>query len=100
MWRDNYIAVDWGTTNRRAWLVDSEGRVSAEFADALGLMSVPPNGFESAVAPVQGREKGESAPIPVHAAAHIAGVVAEIAARGRTERRPRPPVSSQPHAAD
>ena len=55
MWRDNYIAVDWGTTNRRAWLVDSEGRVSAEFADALGLMSVPPNGFESAVADIRAK---------------------------------------------
>ena len=66
----------------------------------LRLKEAAKLGFESAVAPVQGREKGESAPIPVHAAAHIAGVVAEIAARGRTERRPRPPVSSQPHAAD
>ena len=49
MWRENYIVVDWGTTNRRAWLVDPDGNIPAEFADALGLMSVPPNGFETAV---------------------------------------------------
>ena len=44
-------------------------------------------GFSSAVAPAQPREKGEAAPIAVNAAAHIAGVVADIAARGRTDRR-------------
>lgn len=55
MWNDSYIAVDWGTTNRRAWLVDREGGVADEFADALGLLSVPPNGFEPAVASI--REK-------------------------------------------
>lgn len=49
MWRENYIAVDWGTTNRRAWLIDPGGNVANEFADALGLMSVPQNGFEVAV---------------------------------------------------
>ena len=55
MWRQNYIAVDWGTTNRRAWLVDAEGNSIAEFADNLGLMSVPPAGFAPAVAEI--REK-------------------------------------------
>lgn len=55
MWRENYIAVDWGTTNRRAWLIDSQGMVAAAFSDALGLMSVPPNGFEDAVVDLRSR---------------------------------------------
>ena len=25
-WADGFIAVDWGTTNRRAYLIDSDGR--------------------------------------------------------------------------
>ena len=55
---------------------------------ALRLKEAAKLGFESAVAPAQPREKGEAAPIPVNAAAHISGVVADIAARGRTDRRP------------
>ena len=54
-WRGNYIAVDWGTTNRRAWLVNHAGDIASEFADDLGLTSVPQNGFEQAVAEI--REK-------------------------------------------
>ena len=53
MWRQNYIAVDWGTTNRRAWLIDAQGNVAGEFSDNLGLMSVPPAGFDSAVAEIR-----------------------------------------------
>jgi len=47
-WRDGYIAVDWGTTNRRAYLIDSAGRLADEFADDLGLMAVPKGGFDAA----------------------------------------------------
>jgi 2-dehydro-3-deoxygalactonokinase len=52
-WSENYIAVDWGTTNRRAWLIDSNGRIAAQFADELGAMSVPACGFENAVADIR-----------------------------------------------
>lgn len=55
MWRETYIAVDWGTTNRRAWLVGPDGNVAAEFADAFGLMAVPPNGFEMAVQDIRAK---------------------------------------------
>lgn len=48
MWHATYIAVDWGTTNRRAWLIKSNGDVVAEFKDHLGLMSVPAGGFDAA----------------------------------------------------
>lgn len=52
-WNENYIAVDWGTTNRRAWLIDSKGEIAAQFADEFGLMSVPAGGFEHAVADIR-----------------------------------------------
>ncbi|NJC04258.1 2-dehydro-3-deoxygalactonokinase [Sphingomonas kaistensis] len=54
MWTDGYIAVDWGTTNRRAWRVRA-GAVEAEFADDLGFTSVPPGGFPAEVATVRER---------------------------------------------
>lgn len=44
-----YIAVDWGTTNRRAWLIDNEGNVLDQLADQMGVLSVSANGFEKAV---------------------------------------------------
>ncbi|MFN3621060.1 2-dehydro-3-deoxygalactonokinase [Sphingorhabdus sp.] len=53
MWHAKYIAVDWGTTNRRAWLIDSSGSVESEFKDHLGLMSVPKGGFDSAAADIR-----------------------------------------------
>lgn len=53
MWQGKYIAVDWGTTNRRAWLVEPDGKVSAEMADQMGLLSVSPEGFEAAVSDVR-----------------------------------------------
>lgn len=53
MWRGNYIAVDWGTTNRRAWLLDPDGNVCAEMADEMGLLSVSSGGFENAVANIR-----------------------------------------------
>ena len=55
MWRQNYIAVDWGTTNRRAWLIGAHGKVAGEFSDNLGLLSVPPAGFDSAVAEIRSK---------------------------------------------
>jgi 2-dehydro-3-deoxygalactonokinase len=54
-WRDGYIAVDWGTTNRRAYLIDASGRLADEFADDLGLMAVTPGGFDAAAAKIRER---------------------------------------------
>lgn len=53
MWHAEYIAVDWGTTNRRAWRMDCNAQVIAEFADDLGLMAVPTDGFDSAAAEIR-----------------------------------------------
>ncbi|GAA4004477.1 2-dehydro-3-deoxygalactonokinase [Sphingomonas humi] len=54
MWTEGYIAVDWGTTNRRAWRV-RDGRVEEEFADDLGFTSVPSGGFPAAVEQIRQR---------------------------------------------
>lgn len=42
---ERFIAVDWGTTNRRAWLIDRSTGVVAGYADNRGLMSVTTGGF-------------------------------------------------------
>lgn len=54
-WADGFIAVDWGTTNRRAYLVDARGECAREFEDEKGILSVPAGGFEAAVAEVRER---------------------------------------------
>lgn len=48
-WPDGFIAVDWGTTNRRAYRFDRGGSSVAAFEDERGVLSVPPGGFPAAV---------------------------------------------------
>ena len=52
-WTDGFIAVDWGTTNRRAYLIDSEGKRTQEFEDSKGVLSVPEGGFPAAIAEIR-----------------------------------------------
>ncbi len=54
-WADGFIAVDWGTTNRRAYSVEGDGRCSNEFEDDKGVLSVPSGGFEAAVGEIRSR---------------------------------------------
>jgi len=54
-WHEGYIAVDWGTTNRRAWLIGGDGAVLAEMEDDRGVLSVPEGGFPEAVAALRAR---------------------------------------------
>jgi len=54
-WADGFIAVDWGTTNRRAYLIDSSGERTDEFEDHKGVLSVPAGGFPAAVAEIRER---------------------------------------------
>lgn len=54
-WSQGYIAVDWGTTNRRAWRLGPDGAVADEMEDGRGILSVPAGGFHEAV--VQIRER-------------------------------------------
>ena len=52
---EGFIAADWGTTNRRAYLLDPEGRCIDECEDDKGIMSVPKGGFSDAVAEIRER---------------------------------------------
>jgi 2-dehydro-3-deoxygalactonokinase len=54
-WADGFIAVDWGTTNRRAYLIDSSGARVDEFEDGKGALSVPKGEFPAAVAEIRER---------------------------------------------
>jgi 2-dehydro-3-deoxygalactonokinase len=54
-WAEGFIAVDWGTTNRRGYRVEAGGRMAAEFEDDQGILKVGPGGFEAALAEVIGR---------------------------------------------
>ena len=54
-WADGFIAVDWGTTNRRAYLIGKSGERLDEFEDHQGVLSVSTGGFEAAVAEIRER---------------------------------------------
>ena len=54
-WAEGFIAADWGTTNRRAYLVSGEGRCVDEMEDGKGVLSVPAGGFGDAVAEIRER---------------------------------------------
>ena len=49
-WSKEFIAVDWGTTNRRAYLIGADGSVRAEVADDLGVATMERDAFPDAVA--------------------------------------------------
>ena len=48
-WDSGFIAVDWGTTNRRGYLLDGGGSLVDEMEDDQGILSVGPDGFPAAV---------------------------------------------------
>ena len=54
-WSASFIAVDWGTTNRRAYLLDASGRVVADMEDDQGVTAIPPGGFAAAVDAIRQR---------------------------------------------
>jgi 2-dehydro-3-deoxygalactonokinase len=54
-WAEGFIAVDWGTTNRRAYAIDTEGNCIGELADDRGVLSIAAGGFETATGEI--REK-------------------------------------------
>jgi 2-dehydro-3-deoxygalactonokinase len=54
-WSEGFIAVDWGTTNRRAYLIGAGGRQSEEFEDDKGILRVEAGGFPAAVAEIRER---------------------------------------------
>jgi 2-dehydro-3-deoxygalactonokinase len=54
-WTAGFIAVDWGTTNRRAYRLDASGHCIEEFDDDKGVLAVPGDGFPAAVAEIRER---------------------------------------------
>lgn len=54
-WTEGFIGVDWGTTNRRAYLLDGSGKCTDEFEDSKGVLSIPADGFPGAVAEIRHR---------------------------------------------
>lgn len=54
-WAEGFIAVDWGTTNRRAYLIDGGGKSAQEFEDHKGVLAIPPGGFPDAVSEIRQR---------------------------------------------
>src|SRR6476469_4083370 len=54
-WSEGFIAVDWGTTNRRAYRLDPSGKCVDEFEDHKGILSVIEGNFEGAVAEIRDR---------------------------------------------
>lgn len=54
-WEQGFIAVDWGTTNRRGYLIDAGGAMTDEMEDERGILSVGKHGFDAAVAELKGR---------------------------------------------
>lgn len=54
-WPDTFIAVDWGTTNRRAYLIGEGRRRIDEMEDGRGVLSVPRGAFGKAVEEIRER---------------------------------------------
>ena len=54
-WAEGFIAVDWGTTNRRGYLISADGRCVDEMEDDRGIMSVAPGEFPPAVTEIRER---------------------------------------------
>jgi 2-dehydro-3-deoxygalactonokinase len=54
-WADGFIAVDWGTSNRRAYLIDGSGQCTNEFEDRKGVLSVAAGAFPDAVSEIRQR---------------------------------------------
>lgn len=54
-WSALFVAVDWGTTNRRAYLLDRDGAVIDHMEDDRGVVSIEPEGFPPAVEAIRAR---------------------------------------------
>lgn len=52
---DQFIAIDWGTTNRRIYRLDAQGNVLATERDDRGILSVLPDQFAAEVAAIRER---------------------------------------------
>lgn len=53
--RAAYIAVDWGTTNRRAFAVSGSGAVLDSLQDGRGILSLAPGDYPAEIADLRAR---------------------------------------------
>ncbi|MCJ2090633.1 2-dehydro-3-deoxygalactonokinase [Methylobacterium sp. E-005] len=53
--RAAYIAVDWGTTNRRAYAVASDGTVLETLRDERGVLSLAPDAYPAEISALRAR---------------------------------------------
>ena len=54
-WTEGFIAVDWGTSNRRAYRINAQGQRTDEFEDHKGILAIPAGSFPAAVAEIRQR---------------------------------------------
>lgn len=52
---DRYIAIDWGTTNRRAYVIAENGEVLDTFRDERGILSLMPDDYPAELATIRSR---------------------------------------------
>ncbi len=57
------IAIDWGTSNRRAWALDASGRVIAARADDQGLLAIKDRDFAGSLRALAGDWLAGGAPV-------------------------------------
>jgi 2-dehydro-3-deoxygalactonokinase len=63
------LGIDWGTSNRRAYLIDPSGRCLASHADDQGMLAVRPN-FEASLAALRAA-MGVSGDVPIIASGMV-----------------------------
>lgn len=49
------VTIDWGTTNRRIFLLDGDGQIVRREADSRGVTAIPPGGFPAEMADLRAR---------------------------------------------
>lgn len=52
---DDWLAIDWGTTNRRVYAVAGDGTVTRSERDDRGILSIPAGGYQAEVADIRAR---------------------------------------------
>jgi 2-dehydro-3-deoxygalactonokinase len=55
MERNGLIAIDWGTTNRRIFVIDAQGALEHREADSRGVLAIPAGGFANEIAALRVR---------------------------------------------
>jgi 2-keto-3-deoxy-galactonokinase len=88
----DWIAVDWGTSQLRAWAFDADGRIGATAASADGMGKLGPEEFEPALLKQIGDWLPQGRRVPVLACGMVG-------ARRCPVRRSWPVVSSRRRSA-